>query len=346
MNLFSFMKKILFSFFLLFQLVASAQFVGAPYIIPFPQPSSNGTAIVSGYSCSTASAGIMTAGVGVFGVTQTITANVITIGTYNILTTTNGVTFLASGTFSSTGYQNIMLTGTGTPIIAGTNSFTLNTSPNCSFNRETASFVCGTTTVTFLYNGSAVTYGTVVSSGQCWLDRNLGALYKATTRADDLNTYGDLFQWGRAADGHQIRTSSTSTNVSNSNSPGNSNFILVSPDWIFPKNDNLWQGAIGINNVCPIGFRLPTSSELETERLSWSTNNAAGAFASQLKLTPAGFRNTSNILTNVYTSGLYWSSSVSGANALDLKFSSTNTLATSSDPATRSSGRSVRCIKN
>ncbi|MFN5774288.1 MAG: hypothetical protein ACK447_14505, partial [Flavobacterium sp.] len=99
--------------------------------------SSGGTALVSAYSCTTASAGTMTEGTAVSGVTQTITATVTTVGTYNISTTANGVTFAATGTFAGTGAQNIVLTATGTPTTAGSSSFTLNTTPNCSFSRTT-----------------------------------------------------------------------------------------------------------------------------------------------------------------------------------------------------------------
>jgi uncharacterized protein (TIGR02145 family) len=101
-------------------------------------PSSNGTAeIISFNSCSIASTGTLTTGVSVSGVTQTINLTVGTIGTYNISATANGVTFSASGTFTSTGAQNIVLTGTGTPTTAGVNTFALNTTPNCSFTRNT-----------------------------------------------------------------------------------------------------------------------------------------------------------------------------------------------------------------
>jgi hypothetical protein len=135
------MKKIFAALFLFFPFVATAQFIGTPYIISYPYIIANGTAVVSGYTCSTASTGTMTEGVGVFGVSQNITADVTKVGTYNISTKSNGVTFSASGTFASTGNQNIVLIATGIPIAAGTNSFTLNTSPNCSFNRTTDIFV-------------------------------------------------------------------------------------------------------------------------------------------------------------------------------------------------------------
>ena len=53
-------------------------------------------------------------------------------------------------------------------------------------------------------------YGTVVNpvTGKVWLDRNLGSTQVATS-STDAASYGDLYQWGRAADGHQVRTSAT-----------------------------------------------------------------------------------------------------------------------------------------
>jgi hypothetical protein len=101
------------------------------------QPSTNGTAVVSGYTCATASAGTMTTGSAVSAVTQTITATVGTLGTYSITATANGVPFTGSGNFAGTGAQNIVLTATGTPTAVGSSSFTLNTTPNCSFSRTT-----------------------------------------------------------------------------------------------------------------------------------------------------------------------------------------------------------------
>jgi hypothetical protein len=118
-------------------------------------------------------------------------------------------------------------------------------------------FTCGISTVTFNYKGNIVTYGTVISNNRCWLDRNLGAAQVATS-STDAAAYGDLFQWGRLDDGHQVRTSPTTTTLSNSDVPGHGNFIL-SPstgDWRSPQNNDLWQGVNGINNPCPDGFRL------------------------------------------------------------------------------------------
>ena len=113
---------------------------------------------------------------------------------------------------------------------------------------------------------------TVISAGQVWMDRNLGASRVATSLTDS-KAYGDLYQWGRLTDGHEKRNSSTTRSLSSFDVPGHDRFILNSSspgDWRAPQNDNLWQGVKGINNPCPDGFRLPTEIEWETEKNSWS----------------------------------------------------------------------------
>jgi uncharacterized protein (TIGR02145 family) len=178
------------------------------------------------------------------------------------------------------------------------------------------------------------------------MDRNLGASQVATS-STDANAYGDLYQWGRGADGHQCRTSTTTTTLSSSDIPGNSSFIITSNspnDWRSPQNANLWQGVNGVNNPCPTGYRLPTETELNTERLSWSENTSAGAFASHLKLPMAGSRSSSGDLSaNLGTAGIYCSSSISYTYPRCLIFNSSNSYMNANF---RAIGYSVRCIKN
>jgi uncharacterized protein (TIGR02145 family) len=184
------------------------------------------------------------------------------------------------------------------------------------------------------------------TTGEIWMDRNLGALQVATS-STDAAAYGDLYQWGRAADGHQIRTSGTTTTLGTTDTPVDGNFIIIvsSPyDWRSPQNDNLWQGVSGINNPCPSGYRLPTEAEWEAEHTSWGSNNSAGAFTSPLKLPVAGDRSCSNgSLFDVGSNGNYWSSTVDGTNSRCLFFYSSIAYMASNY---RAYGFSVRCLKD
>lgn len=206
---------------------------------------------------------------------------------------------------------------------------------------------CGTSSVTFTYAGTSVTYGTVTNpaTGRCWLDRNLGASQVATSSTDAL-AYGDLFQWGRGDDGHQMRASTTTTTTSSTSVPGHGEFISGSSDWLTTPNPNLWQGVSGINNSCPSGWRVPTRAEWEAELASWTAQNSAGAFLSPLKLTLAGRRNpTTGNLESVGMYARYWSSTVAGTStstsSYRLDFSSTDANVGTGSKSTASS---VRCI--
>jgi uncharacterized protein (TIGR02145 family) len=186
------------------------------------------------------------------------------------------------------------------------------------------------------------------STGKTWMDRNLGASQVATS-STDTNAYGDLYQWGRGTDGHQLRLAASTSTLSSSVTPGNNLYIInrSSPyDWISPQNANLWQGASGVNNPCPSGFRVPTEAEWAAEVATWSSGqNATGAFASPLKLPLAGYRYThTDALTNVGTIGHYWTSTVSDPSysyAFDI--SSSNAVRSIYG---RVDARSVRCIQN
>lgn len=227
-------------------------------------------------------------------------------------------------------------------------------------NSEKKGPVGEATTVTFMYGDKEVTYGIWPSTetGRLWMDRNLGAPNVPSVYNDYAN-YGDLFQWGRAADGHQlvIRTpnsanplsgtssaadASISSELSGSDTPPNSKFILSSADpfdWRNPQKDNLWQGSNRINNPCPSGWHIPTSDEWLAEQLV----SDRGTNYTSLKLTNSGFRSADvGGFSATNGRGAYWSSTTDGKYAKAIVFDG-------SDPQVitdyRGSAYACRCIK-
>jgi hypothetical protein len=273
-------------------------------------------------------------------------------GTYGLQTVAStGVTGLtanlSAGIFAS-GSGQVQFTITGTANSSGTALFALNIGgQSCTLSYSVAPSPYAGGSVFCATGPTAVVDVTNPTTGRTWMDRNIGATQVASSSAD-ANSYGDLYQWGRASDGHQCRNSSTTSTLSTVDQPGHADFITApnTPfDWRSSKNDNLWQGINGVNNPCPTGYRLPSEAELNTERLSWSSNNAAGAFGSPLKLPAAGNRNFgSGIISNAGTHGFYSSSSVNTSiHSRGLNFDGTTADLFDSR---RAIGRSVRCIKH
>jgi uncharacterized protein (TIGR02145 family) len=213
-----------------------------------------------------------------------------------------------------------------------------------------------------------LTYNIVISpdTGRSWLDRNLGASAVCADAdgdgiagAGDEACYGDYYQWGRDDDGHELapHASTNSTGViASSITPGTTVFITssVSPnDWTTVDSDGSLRSAAwgdgGGNDICPIGFRVPTRSELKKDTTTASTvpvTNTATAFSSFLKLPAAGARNSSSgaILLNG-SHAVVWSSKPTSNSGkaypvyIDLGSVSTNSV-------DRATGVSVRCIND
>ncbi len=224
--------------------------------------------------------------------------------------------------------------------------------------------------VTFTYNGASVTYGVITSAatGKKWLDRNLGSS-RAAQAVDDYQAFGDMFQWGRLADGHQLVTRTgmgdvDATGVTGATSaispfetsatdvPTTNKFIINADaatklDWRATQNDNLWQGVSGVNNPCPTGWRIPTQAEWAAETLTTGPD----AFT-KLKLTYNGQRDvsTSNFhLTG--TTGAYWTSTIRPSTTTPgytrmLQIDATTANVTNTSYTNRGMGQACRCIKD
>ena len=106
------------------------------FTINFMLPASGTLGAVGGSCTSFAYAGSYQQGI-LLDTSNTvqIQVNVATTGNYNITTnTSNGVLFSKAGTFTVTGVQTIFLTGSGTPINAGPQNFTVTFgTSNCTF---------------------------------------------------------------------------------------------------------------------------------------------------------------------------------------------------------------------
>lgn len=191
-----------------------------------------------------------------------------------------------------------------------------------------------------------IIYGTVTSStGEVWLDRNLGAS-RACTALDDTACYGDYYQWGRDVDGHQYIASETTGTQATAIIASNSSFVTGSFDWTTADSDGAlrsaaWSKTDG-TSICPVGYRVPTIGELIAE-IDAGISDRDKAY-SKLKLPSAGYRNYSDgSMIARGTDGFVWSSSVDGTSSDRLHFLSTNAYPGSSYHAR---GYSVRCIKD
>ena len=202
------------------------------------------------------------------------------------------------------------------------------------------------TSITF--NG--ITYGFITSpyTGKVWLDKNLGAA-RVCEQFDDSACFGDYYQWGRAADGHQNPSSGTtntqSANVFNTETNG---YIISHQDWATVDEEgttrNLnWSKTDG-SSICPVGFRVPSIIELRAETIDAGVTNKIKAFENFMKIPTAGYRDYLNgALTDSGDFGYLWSSTPEDTQAVYIRFEET---VASTRKHFRSWGFPVRCIKN
>ena len=172
----------------------------------------------------------------------------------------------------------------------------------------------------------------------------------------DTACYGDYYQWGRDHDGHQESGSATTTVLASSlDTSSNANYIKssVSPyEWLDVNIDESgslraanWSKTDG-TSVCPVGYRVPSMTELENE--TGDVTNNIGAFNHFLKFPSAGSRTyTNGSVATQGTDGPIWSSTASTAvlgTSEGFFFNSAN--AGTYSTYGRASGNPVRCIKD
>ena len=208
------------------------------------------------------------------------------------------------------------------------------------------------TVAEYYFKGMA--YNSIVSpkTGRVWLDRNLGASRVCRT-STDRDCFGDFYQFGRAADGHQIRKLHSPWNYHlgrNSIVADSKIFFVKYDDWTSADDsgelrNEAW-GYGGINSICPIGFSVPREQELKDEKVDANST----VFENFLRLPKAGKRSYKSphvsdlsLVLGVGISGFYWNRTSSGFKTRNLSF--TDKKATF-ESAFRSMGLSVRCVQD
>ena len=171
----------------------------------------------------------------------------------------------------------------------------------------------------------------VVINGIRWATRNVDTPGTFAVNPEDA---GMFYQWN------------CKTGWSNTDPMINSNCGTIWNNKL-PASTN-WEK---VNDPCPKGWRLPTTSEhqsLANADSYWTTVNGIcgrvfGNNNNTLFLPAAGYRyNTGGSLDDVGTNGLYRSSSMGGTNAYYLYFNSSS-ISTYSN-YNRAYGFSVRCV--
>jgi hypothetical protein len=189
-------------------------------------------------------------------------------------------------------------------------------------------------------------------TGHKWLDRNLGAS-QVCTSFDDAACYGEYYQWGRDVDGHEKSGSATTDVQADMSPPGHNKFIKGHNDWVTGYDHNYpdqrayhWSQRDG-SSVCPVGFRVPTQTELKEETLNNGVSNRATAFSNFLKFPSAGRRYyASGSLLDVGAEGIVWTISHSGyIDASSIGYLSFNENHAYSYCKKSANGLSIRCMK-
>jgi uncharacterized protein (TIGR02145 family) len=240
----------------------------------------------------------------------------------------------------------------------------------------------GTDSVVSNYADVAVGCGAKTTDGN-WLSfmcYNLGAnttldpfVWNSVSDQTSNDIKGWLFQWGRLADGHQVRTSdavagpvslpSASQVPAGTSSSGlfiTNSFYATFRDWRSPQMTYLWCEFPNPNHPCPAGWVVPAQSDFEAilsdnaprlrvherataNRWHWTGNGYA--------VSPDG--NTTTLFfpatgRRLYTAqlelpemGFYWSAGTRSESALNFTFSREWTALV---PEPRASGEAVRCV--
>lgn len=205
------------------------------------------------------------------------------------------------------------------------------------------------------HNGSFYEEVTSPRTGRVWLDRNLGAC-RPCESPTDTQCFGDYYQWGRQADGHQKLNSgvlsyynSIDSEVVDVRNVGHGDFISISfgieygdyddwapTDFTGEERSSAW-GASDGTSVCPPGFRVPSYGDLSAEFESVSYADVA---SSALRIPAAGWRDDQRTDMREQGSEIFlWTTSRSEFDAYSSPFVAHDIFSMQ-----RTNGLPVRCL--
>lgn len=216
-----------------------------------------------------------------------------------------------------------------------------------------------------VFNGR--TYGIIDYNGTKWLDRNLGAKEACDKLEGNEWCWGDLYQWGRYADGHEKRDSSVTLEPQAQCSEiSNDKFILTkiegdisknvkkmsTQNWYKNCNQLLWRElGDGANEVCPAGWHVATEKDFDRLQIQ----DGKDAFR-KIKLCLAGSRSgieRYDLHGKVMAQGLqgkYWTSTHQDRRYTGKQYIVSYDLDSfrfiKTDTRSFANGQSVRCVKN
>jgi uncharacterized protein (TIGR02145 family) len=276
------------------------------------------------------------------------TSSVSNIGPYSAtiggnVTSIGGSSIIASGICYSSSNQSPTITDNVTTDGATTGTFTssvLNLTQGTTY--YVRAYATNSEGTAYGNQISFTSYGTVTSpyTAKVWMDRNLGATQVATSSTDEAS-YGDLYQWGRANDGGALRTAPKVTVQLTNVSERSINYIdpaTYSQPWTSQSNWTTSTNGVydvqpwnntdgGANNPCPYGFRVPSTTEWNSEVSGMKgaglfptmANVQADALNSFLKIPMAGEMTNSGMVLSKAT---FWTANrdVTSINAQDIRF--------------------------
>ena len=222
------------------------------------------------------------------------------------------------------------------------------------------------------------TYGCVKSpyTGKVWLDRNIGA----TRLCEDINDtqcFGDYYQWGRSADGHEEigsdKNQTLATQINPVQNEIESKFVetnISTNDWVeagvddnFSKRMEAWKSNNNSKKVCPDGYYVAESDNFYIELLNGnssaqidknssevagnSDNKLLNAYHTFLKLPSAGVKDKNNTIKGTKEAIEIWTSDADSG-VLGAQIDRLNISVNSADMATLADttwGLPIRCIK-